>query len=201
MSQDNDDVILHNGKWCHLDDVAHYLEYDETEEMHALAEEDAQATWDAWAELHPERADWAVGLVPEARPTYAQFFEACPDVVEWDYAGGVARFDDGVTCWYAPEADVRGVLEMRPPKSSTEDDFYTDFCDAVESGIDSCDEDALPLMARYAHARYDLRTEDGREEALRHVFGNDPDELADACMLLDAIDENVKLTTTDPEKS
>ncbi len=121
------------------------------------------------------------------------------DVFEGEYAvnveveGGVARIMDEQVIWYAEESDYDDAVYWAELTPSAGHDSYTRFCEKCV-GFTSDDDDALPLMARFAAGKFDMTGEDGRAEALEYVFRRNEGKLAEACMLIDAASEGIDLT-------
>ncbi len=60
------ELVEHNGKRYRLSDLAHFMEHDQREEIHAgnSLEETDQMFWDRFRERFPEEADRIAGMAP-----------------------------------------------------------------------------------------------------------------------------------------
>ncbi len=178
-------ITHHDGQWRSWADLTGLMSDERREALHGeMVPCTAQEFWDAYCARWPYSADDIVDSTSYVDSVWDVLDISC------DGYGDVWWVDDGQTRWYCESADFDAAREwaMWYCNDGEGGDAYEAFCERCP-GHDQESEEALPLMARYAHAAYDLTTEAGRREALAEVFCGDKDRLAFACMLIDQMAE------------
>lgn len=184
----HNDVVTHQGITYRLADLVEIMAEEQREEIHFDSEpsETRQQWWDRFVERFPESADVIAEATLCVETIWRRMLD-CNDVC-WDDAGGVVRVRDGQITWYAELSDWKEAAlwaETACMRGDYEYAWYGAFCARCQSGICDGGKEPMPLKARYAAGKYDMTSEEGREEALEDVFRGDEDDLADACMLID----------------